>query len=437
MNYTPEAPIQHHLMQLAAYIETEREAVLAHWRESVNADPQLANSSQWTRAQFHDHVPYIIDTFVAKLRAWPHDDTAPQQQRERLTSNAHAQHRWQQGYDLRSLTREWGQLNFSIIGIIDRYEMEQVTLPRGALTEARCVWAEMYNESLSESVVEYHRLLQAEAAMRANELKSALEELRELERARGEVLRSATHDLRGSLNIVSGSMEIMNGEDLPPQMREQGQQMLKRGVSALNHMLSDLMDMARLEAGQEQRHIEPFDAAKVLAELCDASRGLAESRGLQLNCEGQSTLPVEGDRVKMHRIAQNLLLNAIKYTHRGGVTVSWNLLSSDRWMLTVQDTGPGIHANAAPFAKELESATHIAHAIENDHDEKNLRGKKPTVSNTSGTTLLPAEATGAGEGIGLSIVKRLCELLDASLELESTPGIGTLFRVTFPLRYLN
>jgi signal transduction histidine kinase len=353
-----------------------------------------------------------------------------------MTSNAHAQHRWQQGYDLRSLTREWGQLNFCIINIIDEYERDQVSLPVGALNEARCIWAQMFNESLSESVVEYHRLLQAEAAMRAKELESALHEVREVERVRGEVLRSATHDLRGSLNIVSGSVEILGTDDLPPQLREQGQKMLQRGVSTLGHMLSNLMDMARLEAGQEERHVASFDAAAIISELCTASRGLTESRGLELKCDGPRPLKVDGDAIKVHRIAQNLLLNAIKYTHRGSVTVSWNLLSSDRWMLSVQDTGPGIHSNAASFAKELESATHIAHAIEADQEEKSMRRSKPPEVPAHSSTTLP-NSSGAGEGIGLSIVKRLCELLDASLELESTPGIGTIFRVTFPRHYPN
>jgi signal transduction histidine kinase len=435
MNYKPEAPTQHILMQLASFIETNRDAVLTHWRQQVNADPQLANSSQWTRSQFHDHVPYIIDAFAAKLRAWPQENSTGQQHRERMTSTAHAQHRWQQGYDLRSLTREWGQLNFCIIDIIDRYGDEQVSVPTGALNKARCIWAEMFNESLSESVVEYNRLLQSEAAMRAKELESALHEIREVERLRGEALRSATHDLRGSLNIVSGSVEILGAENLPEIMREQSQQMLQRGVSALNQMISNLMDMARLEAGQEQPNISTFDASKTISELCDASRSLAETRGLELNCDGPGTLRVQGDAVKVHRIVQNLLLNALKYTQRGSVTVSWSLIGGERWMLSVQDTGPGIPANEASFARELKAATQIAHAMESDHPERAARRNLPT--ETPAPSVPAPTKPSHGEGIGLSIVKRLCELLDAGLELESTPGIGTTFRVSFPRQYVD
>ena len=89
---------------------------------------------------------------------------------------------------------------------------------------------------------------------------------------------------------------------------------VQRGVRSMQVLLNDLIDLARLEAGQEQRKTEPFDAAVLLEELCAGTRPLATERGLALDASGPSTLPVEGDRVKTYRVAQNLLLNAVKYT---------------------------------------------------------------------------------------------------------------------------
>ena len=182
-----------------------------------------------------------------------------------------------------------------------------------------------------------------------------------------------------------------------------------------------MTDLARLHAGQEVRRVAPFDAAEVLSRLCDDLRPMAEARGLYLKTVGTPTLPVEGDAVKVRRIAQNLLLNALKYTESGGVLVRWgDTVARDdgRWVLTVEDTGPGFHAG--PGA--------------------------PLVSALSATPGDPLAAPGAdddprpvhqahGEGLGLAIVKRLSELLDASIELDTEPGKGTTVRVLVPMRY--
>jgi signal transduction histidine kinase len=148
---------------------------------------------------------------------------------------------------------------------------------------------------------------------------------------------------------------------------------------------------------------------------------------------------VEGDAVKAQRIAQNLLLNALKYTLRGGVTVSWGDSrpnDPNRWMLCVTDTGPGLHTGSgAPIAGALEAATEEARQI----DEPVHTGSKGAADDTTSQSAAALDAHRVhqerGEGIGLAIVKRLCELLDASIEMDSTPGEGTAFRVVFPRSY--
>ena len=98
----------------------------------------------------------------------------------------------------------------------------------------------------------------------------------------------------------------------------------------------------------------------MLRRLCDDLRPVAEARKLYLKTLGVATLPVEGDAIKVRRIAQNLLLNALKYTESGGVLVDWgDTVAGDdgRWVLTIEDTGPGFHAGpGAPMVSAL-SAT--------------------------------------------------------------------------------
>jgi signal transduction histidine kinase len=159
-----------------------------------------------------------------------------------------------------------------------------------------------------------------------------------------------------------------------------------------------------------------------------------------LKVAGPATWQVEGDAVKTRRIVQNLLLNALKYTQEGGVTVSWGDSRANdaaRWMVCVQDTGPGFHAGpGAPLAGALEGATDEARQVERDASggEGWHGGAETAVSPPRTPDNRPVHQE-RGEGIGLSIVKRLCELLEASLELESEPGKGTTIRVILPRRY--
>jgi signal transduction histidine kinase len=204
--------------------------------------------------------------------------------------------------------------------------------------------------------------------------------------------------------------------------------MLQRSVESLRTLLTDMIDLGRLEAGQEQLHLAHFDAGTLLRGYCDTVRPLAQQRGLFLRAEGPESLPVEGDATKVQRIAQNLVLNALNVTQRGGLRLLWAEHGATQWLLCVQDTGPGFQATspAAPLADAVLEATAEAQQAESAVDPA------PTLESQSDPDT-PHES--AGEGIGLSIVKRLCELLDAGLEMETSPGEGTTFRVVFPRHY--
>jgi signal transduction histidine kinase len=308
------------------------------------------------------------------------------------------------------------------------------------LLEARSRLAEFINDGITWSVAEYYRLLQAEAAARTRDLEVGLEHLHELEQARGLLMRSSAHDLKGSLTVVVGSASMMDNERLSVQERVEMFQRLQRGVSTLEKMLVDLMDVTRLDAGQEQRKIEVVDVGQALSHLCATSLSLADARGLYLKAHGPTSLRVEGDLVRVGRIAQNLLLNALKYTSEGGVSITWQEHEGDQWILCVQDTGPGFDSStAAPLARKLEEATEVAYEIEGISNEiaNPPQEIEPEESKSEANIIPapPAELSAHGEGIGLSIVKRLCELLEATLELDSKAGVGTTFRVIFPRHY--
>lgn len=428
------------LEALAAHFAERRDALLERWREAADADPQLATASALSRAQFLDHIPEVLDAFEQRLRARDSAAHAEAAADERDGAAGHGRHRWQQGYQQREVMREWHHLQLVLVDELERFAAGHAAAEPAALARARRSLAELCGEGVCESAEQYARLQRAEAAARVRDLEGALAELNALGTQRAEAWREAAHDLRGTLGVVKNATAVLNHEQATPRTRAQSLVLLQRAVGSMHALLNDLIGLARLEAGHEQRSVAPFDAARILAELCDAMRPLAEARGLALLASGASELAVEGDSVKTYRIAQNLLANAVKYTARGGIAVSWEAdpdAPEARWVLVIQDTGPGLKGvAAAPLARALKAATDEAQAVGEQaaaEGEPSVEAEPPPL--LASQSAAPSAQEAGGEGIGLAIVKRLCELLDASIELHTEPGQGTTFRVIFPRRY--
>ncbi len=427
------------LSVLAAHLGERREAILQNWRKATDNAVELTIASSLTRMQFNDHIPGVLDAFALRLRAWPGGESASAQQNEKEQVTEHGLQRWQQGYQLRELTREWGHLQMAVMEELEAYALEHLLLEPAVMPAARRAWAQLCWDGISDSATQYWRLHQAEASGHVRELEQALTTLSDLDQARALAWREAAHDLKGSMSVVTVASSVLDGREVSEEQRQEFSHLLQRGVSSLHDMLNDLMSLARLDAGLEHRKVAAFDASVLLTDFCETSLALAEARGLYLKMSGPESLQVHGDRAKVQRILQNLLLNALKYTQSGGVTVIWGAGKSQdtqEWMFCVQDTGPGLDAGpGAPLARQLYEATQTAHAAEDIHALENTAGDMPAAPTLPAqSTTLPASQL-PGEGVGLSIVKRLCELLDASLELETSPGKGSTFRVVLPLRY--
>ena len=435
----PATSIQQ-LKALAAHLRDRRDAMLSAWRRAVDLDPALTTSSTITRNQFIDHIPAVLDAFESRLCADNAAETAHALADEKAQAAEHGLHRWQQGYNLPETMCEWGHLHLCLLHELETYGASHPEIESSAQVTARRELVRLCSNGVCASAARYTHLQQAEAASRVRDLEVALAQLQALEHERAETWREAAHDLRGSAHVIVNASAALERNANPDPKRAQFSEILRIGVASLNHLLTDLMDHARLEAGDERRKVIDFDAGAMLQEFCDSVRPVATERGLFLKTEGPLPLQVEGDPVKIQRIVQNLVLNALKATQRGGIRVTWEESGSEhrqQWMLCVQDTGPGFKAQSAtPIERVLKQATVEAHAVE----ERGQREGQSSVHTDPAPTLASQSAhlvreLPSGEGIGLSIVKRLCELMDASLELETAAGEGTTFRVIFPRRY--
>ncbi|MEA3133575.1 MAG: hypothetical protein QOG17_1421 [Gammaproteobacteria bacterium] len=389
--------------RLALYLNTRRVAILEAWRNAIKRDPALTTGEPLPRMQLFDHIPAILSTFEGELRSVAADETARVSDAAQESAAAHGLQRWHQGYDLREVTRELGKLNECVVAELDSYATASPHMPHAVMAAARRMWAALCSTGVEESVAQYFQLQQQEAVGQVKDLERALDEVRELEQQRGDLWRQAAHDLRGNLGVVANATVGLAHGGLREATRDNFVRILMRNVTTLHQLLDDVTSLARLQAGREQRQIEPLDVSPIVQQLCEGIRPLAQQRHLSLHCEGPPGFATDGDAVKIRRIAQNLILNAVKYTGDGGVTVTWGDSDTDdgkRWVLCVTDTGPGLNSD---------SAKPLARALESD----------------------------AGEGIGLSIVKRLCELLDATIEMKSVKDVGTTFRILFPRKYTN
>ncbi len=429
MDHTQKTDEQ--LAALASHLRARRAAILQAWHEAVDADRELSAPSSLPGTQFYDHIPELLDAFEKSLLVSSRQERIATNEEQKEDAASHGLQRWQQGYRLREVTREWGHLQLCLVSELEEYSTAHLDLEPGTMPTAWRALATLCSQGVSESTTQYFHLQQVEAEGHVRDMEQTLEEVRTLERRRIDMFRQAAHDLRGNLGVVSNVSSGLTQGVVPDSMRPEFLRLLEKSVSSLHSMLDEVMDLARLQAGQELRDVQPFDVAVLLQELSETLCSQAIERGLYFKTDGAETLIVDGDAMKVRRIAQNLLLNALKYTHAGGVTLGWGASRNNdakRWMLWVKDTGPGFHAGpGGPLAEALKDATAESkqvdqHTTRGSQDKEQAPDRRPVHQEP-------------GEGIGLSIVKRLCELLDASIELESKPETGTTFRVIFPRHY--
>ncbi|MGZ5390055.1 MAG: hybrid sensor histidine kinase/response regulator, partial [Aeromicrobium sp.] len=221
--------------------------------------------------------------------------------------------------------------------------------------------------------------------------------------AKSEFLSSMSHELRSPLNAILGFAQLMESDSPPatPAQNESIMQILNAGWYLLE-LITEILDLAAIESGKLSMSLEPVMLNDVLLECQSMIEPLAQKRGIRLNFTGgDAAYCVKADRTRIKQVLINLLSNAIKYNNPGGsVVVACSAKSpSGRVRLTVTDTGAGLPP------------------------EKLAQLFQPF--NRLGQELGPEEGT----GIGLVVSKRLVELMDGVIGVESSPGKGSIFWV--------
>lgn len=354
-----------------------------------------------------------------------------------LTAHNHGLHRWHKGLSLVETMQELNYLTQILYQEVQTYQSLFPQIDAHVLLKVQREIAAIMSEAINGSVQKYDELQRFEAASRTATLQQALEEMDVLTQQRGDLLRSSSHDLRGSFSIISTAAQLLKIEGLDDRERDEYIDMLARNLGNVQSLLGNLMDLSRLESGAETLQIQQVDAGKLLTELVASAQPMASERGLVLQGNGPASLEVETDPVKLQRIAQNLLLNALKYTPAGFVSVSWMKEGDYRWLFSVQDSGPGLPSSLTGlFSEQLKPTVEPTSILSPDTAEPVAvhPAEEPKLPNGDQLDQL-IKRSGQGEGVGLQIVKRLCDMLKASMDIETIPNRGTMVRVRMPIRH--
>ena len=265
----------------------------------------------------------------------------------------------------------------------------------GALAQALGVFRE---NALAKTRMEgeLHRAeVEKDAAEAASQLKS-------------QFLANMSHEIRTPLNGVLGMVQAMELEEATPGQRQR-LRIIRESGETLLQVLNDVLDFSKIEAGRLELNPEPFELGEVVRRTCAVFADTAAAKGLDLTCRVEPAAEGVwfGDPARVRQMLMNLLSNALKFTSHGQVSVEVARLAAGFWIV-VRDTGPGI-------------------------DPAHLSRLFSKFSQADGSVTRQF----GGTGLGLAICRELSAMMGGQIDVESTPGEGSVFTLCLPLERLG
>ena len=241
----------------------------------------------------------------------------------------------------------------------------------------------------------------------AERIEGQIEKLQKSDLMRRELVANVSHDLRTPLATLTAYIETMQLKeaDLSADERRKYLKVAHKHCERLSSLVHDLFELARLDAKETKLNVEPFNIAELVQDVVQNYELAAKEKEIALTSNiGQDISFVKGDIGLVERVLENLIMNALRHTPKGG-TISIMLSPSDEYMnVQVLDTGIGIPEEALPYIFDR-------------------------FYKINGSETLPESFA----GLGLAIAKRIMNLHGSSIEVESELNSGTSFSFRFPI----
>jgi signal transduction histidine kinase len=237
-------------------------------------------------------------------------------------------------------------------------------------------------------------------------LRGANEKLLELDRLKDDFLSTVTHELRTPLTSIRAFAEILHDNpDIEPDQAREFLHLIIKESERLTRLINQVLDMAKIEAGEIDWNIEQVDLGEIVHEATATTAQVFKDKGVALEVLIPETVPpVRGDHDRLTQVAMNLLSNAAKFTPGGSGRVVVSVEHVDEGVrVAVSDNGPGI----APKDAEI--------VFDKFRQVGNTMTDKPQ-----------------GTGLGLAICKRIVEHLGGRIWVETSPGHGATFAFVIP-----
>jgi PAS domain S-box-containing protein len=247
----------------------------------------------------------------------------------------------------------------------------------------------------------------AELTIKNEQLEARNLEVEQANRLKTEFLASMSHELRTPLHTIIGFSELLT-EHLEGPLNDKQQRFVGHILQDARHLLeliNEILDISKIESGRLELKREPFDFGHCVEEVLTGVRQQAATKDIALENKNSFPNKLYADRLRVKEILYNLLSNAVKFTPEGGAVWVESARQGDYLQVSVCDTGIGI-----PEAEYLS-------IFEKFYQIRNAKG----------------DGSG-GTGLGLPITKHLVELHGGTISVESRPGQGSRFTLTFPLR---
>lgn len=338
-----------------------------------------------------------------------HFTSVYRQAAQELVEASRRDERWVMAFLAGSLVLAWlVARRFLGLHVLGRLQQISHNLRRsGGGTNPAGLRADDEIEEMAHAVAQFQED-RRQLAQRTAELVVARDAADAANKAKSLFLANMSHELRTPLNAILGFSSLMSrSPDLPHDQREY-LAIINRSGGYLLKLIDDVLDMAKIEAGQGQLDIAPFDLGDMVLDVTEMMRLRAREKGLRLLVDQSSEFPryIKGDEARLRQILINLVGNAVKFTQQGGVTVRLGVKDNHvpHLLIEIEDTGPGI----AP--------------------EDQQRIFEPFVQ------LAESSSARGGSGLGLSISRQFVQLMGGTITLDSAPGIGSRFRIDLPLQ---